>query len=58
MRLLMLMLLAVGLARCSGGNNRTQTLAGDTSMRSIDSSKLINNTSRLPQDSTTTTVTQ
>ena len=55
MRFLLAVLLLAG---CSDAGNRTQTLAGDTSMRSIDSSKLINNTSRLPQNSTTTTVTQ
>lgn len=45
-------------AACSDAGNRTQNIPGDTSMRAIDSSKQINNTTRLPQDSTTTTVTQ
>jgi hypothetical protein len=45
------------IAACSDSGNTMHT-ANDTSMRSIDSSKMINNTSRLPQDSTATTVTQ
>jgi uncharacterized lipoprotein YajG len=46
------------LAGCTNPGTTTMHTAGDTSMRSIDSSKMINNTSRLPQDSATITVTQ
>jgi len=51
-------LVAVLCVGCTDGGINTQTLSSDTSMRSIDSSKMINNTSRLPADSTTVTVTQ
>jgi len=51
---LLLLLLYTG---CSDSGT-TMSTAKDTSMRSIDSSKMINNTSHLPQDSSTTTVTQ
>ena len=57
MRWFFCLLLTGLLARCSDSGTTMHT-AGDTSMRSIDSSKMINNTSRLPQDSTTITVTQ
>ena len=56
MRFLKSMLAVLLLASCSDSSTRTQTIGRDTSMRSIDSSAIINNTSRLPDDSTTTHV--
>ncbi len=56
MRFFICLLLAVLMAGCSDAGTTTMQTSGDTSMRSIDSSKIINNTSRLPQDSTTTNV--
>ena len=56
MQFLKSVLVLLLLASCSDSGTRTQTIGGDTSMRSIDSSAIINNTSRLPDDSTTTNV--
>lgn len=57
MRFLLSLVLLLGfLTGCSDPGTRTQTLSGDTSMRSIDSSAIINNRSRLPQDSTSINV--
>jgi hypothetical protein len=52
-------LVAVGLlAGCSSPGGRGGRVSADTAMRSIDSSQMINNNTRLPNDSTATTVTQ
>ena len=53
-----LMIAALLLGSCSGGDSNTVTYdtETDTSMRSIDSSAIINDTTRLPQDSTATGV--
>jgi hypothetical protein len=59
MKLAYLTLLAgVLLSSCSGGDSNAVTYdtETDTSMRSIDSSAIINDTTRLPQDSTATGV--
>ncbi len=55
MRWLFILLLA-GLGACNNGG-RAGTRAGDTIMRGIDSSQLINNRTNLPYDSTATGVT-
>jgi hypothetical protein len=52
-----LLILVVLCAGCSDAAINMQTTGTDTAMRSIDSSEIINNTTRLPQDSTTITVT-
>jgi hypothetical protein len=46
------------LAGCSSPGGKGGPVSADTAMRSIDSSQMINNTTRLPNDSTTITVTQ
>jgi hypothetical protein len=46
------------LAGCSSPGGKGGAVSADTAMRSIDSSQMINNNTRLPNDSTTTTVTQ
>ena len=56
-RLFPFALAAALLAGCSSPGSGGP-VAADTAMRSIDSSKMINNTTRLPNDSTTVTVTQ
>lgn len=47
---LLLLLLAAGCA--DGGSSTGVSAAGDTSLKSIDSSRIINQDTRLPNDST------
>ncbi|MFN2457159.1 MAG: hypothetical protein ABR502_03055 [Chitinophagaceae bacterium] len=52
------LLLVLLLCSCNNSNRTaTDTKASDTTMQSIDSSAIINDATRLPNDSTTTGVT-
>ena len=53
-----LMIAALLLGSCSGGDSNTMTYdtKTDTSMRSIDSTAVFNDSTRLPQDSVATGV--
>lgn len=58
MKIVYTILLAMALCGCSSGESDrvTYDTETDTSMRSIDSSAIINDTTRLPKDSTATGV--
>lgn len=58
MKLLSGIMLAIILASCSDtADTQTQRSTDNTALEGIDSSAIINDSTRLPRDSTTTTVT-